>query len=263
VVHPLTGAATIVGGVGAAADSDVFHKQSGEIIASAIQTARENQANQIEKNLRNDAEYNIYRAQRDVAEYHNMCSLETGLSQIRAALKATSPDAGATPPAAQGTQANTIKAAIAADASNKATAGAAAGAFAAQSRGLSPSAGAALGAVAGASSGGGTTEAAEAGAAAVPPAPAPSPRRLIRVPPPPPEAAAARVQLFIALGQGPERKNRPDPARVSLMKQCWNELLHPVPTNFSLWLDSASSATLASVTDCINRRSVSLGSGRP
>ncbi len=35
---------------------------------------------------------------------NNMCSMETALAQIRASLKATSPDAGITPPAAQGTQ---------------------------------------------------------------------------------------------------------------------------------------------------------------
>jgi hypothetical protein len=104
-IHPLTGAATIVSGVGAAAQTDTFAQQSGEVIASAIQTARENQANQIEYSLRfGKKEYNIYRAERDVIEYHNMCSMETALAQIRASLKATSPDAGKTPPAAQGTQ---------------------------------------------------------------------------------------------------------------------------------------------------------------
>jgi hypothetical protein len=50
-IHPLAGAATIVSGVGAAAQVDAFAQQSGEVIASAIQTARQNQANQIEFNL--------------------------------------------------------------------------------------------------------------------------------------------------------------------------------------------------------------------
>jgi Putative peptidoglycan binding domain len=102
-IHPLTGAATIVSGVGAAAQTDTFGQQSGEIIASAIQTARENQANQIEFNLlhQDTNQYNIYRAQRDVIGYHSMCSLETALAQVRASLKATSPDQGQTPPAAQ------------------------------------------------------------------------------------------------------------------------------------------------------------------
>jgi hypothetical protein len=105
-IHPLTGAATIVSGVGAAAQTDTFAQQSGEVVASAIQTARETQANQIEFNLTYPKErYNIYRAERDVIEYHNMCSIETALAQIRASLKATSPDAGRTPPAAQGSQA--------------------------------------------------------------------------------------------------------------------------------------------------------------
>ncbi len=102
-IHPLTGAATIISGVGAAAQTDTFEQQSGEIIAAAIQTARENQATQIETNLKlSPTEYNIYRAQRDVIDYHNMCSLETALSQVRASLKATAPDEGKTPPAAQG-----------------------------------------------------------------------------------------------------------------------------------------------------------------
>lgn len=101
-IHPLTGAATIVSGVGAAAQTDTFQQQSGELVASAIQTARENQANQIEANLKlSPVDYNIYRAQRDVIDYHNMCSLETALAQVRASLKATSPDQGQTPPAAQ------------------------------------------------------------------------------------------------------------------------------------------------------------------
>jgi hypothetical protein len=104
-IHPLTGAATIVSGVGAAAQTDTFAQQSGEVVASAIQTARENQANWIEYGLKLRKEnYNIYKAQRDVVEYHNMCSMETALAQIRTSLKATSPDAGKTPPAAQGTQ---------------------------------------------------------------------------------------------------------------------------------------------------------------
>jgi hypothetical protein len=103
-IHPLTGAATIVSGVGAASQTDNFEQQSGEIIASAVQTARERQANQIEYNLKTygPADYSIYRAQRDVIEYHNMCSLETAMSQIRSSLKATSPNKGETPPAAQG-----------------------------------------------------------------------------------------------------------------------------------------------------------------
>lgn len=104
-IHPLTGAATIVGGVGAAAETDTFQQQSGELIASAIQTARENQANQIEINLKSPTQiYSIYRAQRDVIDYHNMCSLETAMAQVRASLKATSPDQGNTPPAKQGNQ---------------------------------------------------------------------------------------------------------------------------------------------------------------
>lgn len=35
-IHPLTGAATIISGVGAAAQTDTFEQQSGEIIAAAI-----------------------------------------------------------------------------------------------------------------------------------------------------------------------------------------------------------------------------------
>src|SRR5215469_1852518 len=94
-IHPLTGSATIVSGVGAAAQTDTFAQQSGEVVASAIQTARENQANQIEYYLTfKKDQYNIYKAQRDVIDYHNMCSLETAMAQVRASLKATSPDQG-------------------------------------------------------------------------------------------------------------------------------------------------------------------------
>jgi hypothetical protein len=105
VVHPLTGAATIVTGVGAAASTDTFGQQTGDVLASAIQTARENQANQIEQNLTLPvARYDVYRAQRDVVDYHGMCSLETALQQIRASLKASAPDAGTSSPARQGGQ---------------------------------------------------------------------------------------------------------------------------------------------------------------
>ncbi|HEY4045037.1 MAG TPA: hypothetical protein VGM32_24775 [Rhodopila sp.] len=104
-VRPLAGAATIVSGSGAALQADTFGQQAGDVVASAIQTARENQANQIEFNLRSPSkDYNIYRAQRDVIEYHNMCSLETALKTIRGSLQATSPDGGRTAPAAQGSQ---------------------------------------------------------------------------------------------------------------------------------------------------------------
>jgi hypothetical protein len=154
----------------------MFQKQSGEIIASAIQTSRENQANQIEKNLADlpFERYSIYRAQRDVVEYHNMCSLETALAQIRSALKASSPDAGTSPPAAQGTQSNTLQVGAAqagavAEVNDRIRAGAAAGAAAAESKGLPAAAGATLGAAAGATAPGspGNAAAAAAGAAAV------------------------------------------------------------------------------------------------
>lgn len=104
VVHPLTAGAAIVTGVGAAAENDTFAQQTGDILAAAIQTARANQANQIERNLALPvSQYNIYRAARDVIDYHNMCSLENALDQIRTSLRATAPDGGSTPPAAQGT----------------------------------------------------------------------------------------------------------------------------------------------------------------
>jgi hypothetical protein len=107
-VHPLTGAATIVTGIGGSLSSDTFAQQTGDVLAAAIETARQNQANQIEANLKSDAaSYNIYRAQRDVQAYHDMCSLETALNQIRSSLKATAPDAGGTPQAAQGIQVQT------------------------------------------------------------------------------------------------------------------------------------------------------------
>jgi hypothetical protein len=222
VIHPLTGAATIVGGVGAAADSDVFHKQSGEIIAAAIQTARENQGNQIERNLNELPldKYNIYRAQRDVVEYHNMCSLETGLSQIRVALKASSPDGGTTPPASQGTQINTIQAGVAAEAHNKATAGAMAGAAAAQGKGLSPAAGAALGAAAAAA--GSSANAAEIGAKAVANAAS-------AMPPPGLKTTAkavtpARSRLNVALGSDEAGKKRYDTRLTAFLPQCFEKV---------------------------------------
>lgn len=103
VVHPLTAGAAIATGVGAAAENDTFAQQTGDVLAAAIQTARANQANQIEKNLALPvSEYNIYRAARDVIDYHNMCSLENALDQIRTSLRVTAPNARTTPPAAQG-----------------------------------------------------------------------------------------------------------------------------------------------------------------
>ena len=103
LVHSLTAGAAIATGVGAAAENDTFAQQTGDVLAEAIQTARANQANQIEKNLALPvSQYNIYRAARDVTDYHNMCSLENALDQIRTSVRTAAPDAGITPPAAEG-----------------------------------------------------------------------------------------------------------------------------------------------------------------
>ena len=102
-VRGLAGAAAVATAAGAVVQSDVFQAQTGQILASAIQTARQNQANQMEMNLRNK-QYSVYRVRRDVIEYHNMCSLETALSQVQASLRTTAPDGGLTPPAKQGEQ---------------------------------------------------------------------------------------------------------------------------------------------------------------
>jgi hypothetical protein len=262
--HALAGAATMVGGVGAEFDADFFQKQSGEILASAIQTARDNQANQIEINLAKlgPEGYSIYRVQRDVTAYHNMCSLETALAQIRLALKVSSPDAGNTPPAAQGEQASLLQA-ITAEASHKAAIGAMAGAAEAQRKGLPAATGAALGAgaaVATPNPANAAVAGKEAVSSATPPAPSarrvPGPRVATQL-----NAAAARKQLYLELGQGAEGKQDPDQVRVGFMKQCWQELPPPAPTNFGLWIDSAGSNELTSVTNCI-RRKVSAASGR-
>jgi hypothetical protein len=247
--HALAGAATMVGGVGAEFDADFFQKQSGEILASAIQTARENQANQIEKNLidMSPEQYSIYRVQRDVTEYHNMCSLETALAQIRLALKVSAPDAGNSPPAAQGTQSNAIQAAITAEASHKAAIGAAAGAAEAQRKGFSAATGAALGAAAASTARNPATAAAAGTEAASNAAPAGQTRARVSV-----DAESARVKLREALGQGPDGRGQRDPARVALMKQCWNEMRIPAPPQISLWMAGSSAKTLTDVTDCIN-----------
>ena len=109
-VRALAGTAAVSTGLGKVVDTDAFQQQAGEIIASAIETARQNQANQIEINLKGPQDpkasvtYDIYRAQRDVIAYHNMCSFRTALEQVRKSLTATAPDGGLTPPAKQGNQ---------------------------------------------------------------------------------------------------------------------------------------------------------------
>jgi hypothetical protein len=104
----LAGAGTTVAAIGGTFSTDTFNQQAGEILASAIQTARDNQANQIEINLKQNVDdYSQARAVRDVFAYHHMCGLETAFASIRSSLKTASPDAGATPQAAQGQQANT------------------------------------------------------------------------------------------------------------------------------------------------------------
>lgn len=249
--HALAGAATAVGGVGAEFDADFFQKQSGEILASAIQTARENQANQIEMNLAKftPEEYSIYRVERDVTEYHNMCSLETGLSQIRTALRVTSPDAGASPPAAQGAQTNTVQAAIAADAGNRAAAGAAAGAAAAQARGIPPATGAALGAVAGANAAGGAQKAAEAGAAAVRPTPPPSSSRPGRASPP---SSPDRPAFIAAIKKLPLQNG--------VLTQSGRKLVDTCAAPFGIApgmpvadISRGAGTNLNAITDCINK----------
>jgi hypothetical protein len=69
-----------------------------------------------------------------------------------------------------------------------------------------------------------------------------------------PGNAVARSRLFVAVGSGPEGRNPPDPRLKGLMEQCWKDLLNPAPTNFSIWVTTATSQTLDSVTDCINRK---------
>ncbi|HEX5325782.1 MAG TPA: hypothetical protein VFW75_03860, partial [Acetobacteraceae bacterium] len=105
-VRGLAGAAAAVAGTSAVVQTDTFNGQAGEIITLAIETARQNQANQIRQNLLDldTDQYSIYAAVRDVTDYHDMCSLSTALIQIRNSLRATAPDAGLTPPAAQGRQ---------------------------------------------------------------------------------------------------------------------------------------------------------------
>jgi hypothetical protein len=102
-VRGLAGAAAAVTGVGAAFQADMFNGQVGEVLTSAIETARRNQANQIRANLALPvAQYNIWAALRDVSDYHDMCSLNTALIQIRTSLQATAPDSGLSPPAKLG-----------------------------------------------------------------------------------------------------------------------------------------------------------------
>lgn len=105
-VRALAGAASIATGTGAVFQSDTFNGQVGEILTAAIETARRNQANQIKQNLEQfgSEKYSLYSSLRDVVDYHDMCSLNTALIQVRASLQATSPDGGLTSPARQGQQ---------------------------------------------------------------------------------------------------------------------------------------------------------------
>ena len=84
--------------------------------------------------------------------------------------------------------------------------------------------------------------------------PAPAGVPIVLAPPPVPGTAAARSRLFVAVGSGREGTSRPDPRRLGLMRQCWKELVNPEPTNFAIWLRSASGEVLDSVTNCINRK---------
>ncbi len=105
-VRALAGAASIANGTGAVFQSDTFNGQVGEILTSAIETARRNQANQIKKNLADEDtdQYRLFASLRDVIEYHDMCSLNTALVQVRVSLQTTQPDGGLTAPARQGQQ---------------------------------------------------------------------------------------------------------------------------------------------------------------
>ena len=255
VTRPLTGAATIALGIGGDIQSDLFLQQASDVVSTAIQTVRtQARTTLLQKQTAEYADYVLEQGLVDVQRYdRETCNLNVGLNAIRASLNGVGPPpqsinpvvplpppgSGVAPglggPAAAGPPPATV---VVPPSVQKTPTGQIV---------FTPGSVASVPVV-----------------QPPPPPPPPPPRKVtprLKLPPSPPEAAPARMQLFQALGQGPDGKNPPDPARVAFMKQCWNELLKPVPTNFSLWLDSASSETLASVTDCINRKSASPESG--
>ena len=265
VTRPLAGAATIALGVGSDVQTDLFMQQAGDVVATAIQTIRARARTELQNKWAASYEdYTLEQGLVDIERYdRETCNLNAALNEIRTSLNIAGPLAP---------QANNPIIPLPPK----------------QPEGVS---GAAPGAVAPAPQAivtvppsvqrtpngqivftpGSVSTVPAVQPARLPPTPPPPPSKGVtpkgKLPPPPPltdETAAARararMQLIQALGQGPDGKGF-DQARVTFMKQCWNELPKPVPTNFSLWLDSAGSETLASVTNCINRKSAPPESG--
>ena len=250
-VHGLTAAATISTGTKAAIDADVYAKATASLILQEI-------------NSTYYAEIDKYRTA--LADRRDGVSIVPTLevSKIGAIHRQCSLDAAV---------ANLSQSQAAANASLAAILGASAGASAAKQQGLSPEAGAMAGAAAAVA---GTNTATEtvakqgeaAGRSAVVPPPsslAPGPRGVPGLPAAPKIGATigdsttfkpttqARSNLYRALELDAQGHGKPDPARITLMRQCWNELLHPPPALLSSWVLRASDQDLQAVADCINK----------
>lgn len=95
MIHPLSGAATIVMALGGDLQSDLFLQQTGDIIVSSIQTIRTAARKTLQSNWSAPyAQYTLAEGLLDVERYdRETCNLDAGIAQIRSALKIAGPTA--------------------------------------------------------------------------------------------------------------------------------------------------------------------------
>lgn len=93
-IHPLSGAATIVLGVGGDIQNDLFLQQAGDVIANAIQTTRNAARKELQKNWGSSYDdYTLTQALADVQRYHDMCNVDRAINDLRTALGINAPAA--------------------------------------------------------------------------------------------------------------------------------------------------------------------------
>jgi hypothetical protein len=266
VTRPLAGSATIALGVGGDIQSDLFLQQAGDVVGTAIQVVRTRARIELQKKFTAEyADYTLEQGLVDVQRYdRETCNLNVGLNEIRASLNIIGPVAPQAnepivPLAPPGTGTG----------AGPSPAGAMSGATGPMATTIIPpnvqqtpqgglvftpgkvvTTPATVAPPTAAPTPGGAAPGTGAG-----PSPL-APRIIFR------RTTSPRSDLFRALLSDPEGRRPFDPARVQLMRQCWNELLSPPPENFTTWLQQATDQNFAAVAACINAKAATRAPSR-
>ena len=257
-VHALTAAATISTGTKSAIAADIYAKATASLILQQINRTYYANIDNYRKDLvKRDADSIVPALEVSrIQAIHRECSLDAAIANLSEASAVTTATLGALSGAVQGAstaddkgltrEAGAIIGAAAGAAG--ATGGASAASDAAARQGAAAAAGVGSPAALPSAPGAGTL----GGGAPAPGATTPGAGQRIKVRPP----TTARSNLFRALSL--DAHGKIDPARGQLMRECWAELLHPVPTLYFAWLQQASDQTLQEVADCINKKALGI-----